>query len=153
MFATQPGAILGRSLAAAVLALRVVVFLDRQVEDGRATFALGSSPRQSTVRFEARLDDIPGSRDGRATARLRPDLRVAAVSLPPQTLTTKPVDVVVDLEEALKDSEVEATLTLLQGGIPVTAPKTVRLGSPSTRCSCAPWTPSCGPAASATISS
>ena len=111
---------------------RVAVFLNRPVKDGRATIGLGRAPRGSNVTFEARLDDKPGHRDGRAVARLRPDLRVVAVHAPLQTLTTRPIDVVVDLEEALEDNGAEATLTLLQGGVPVAAAKTVDLGAGGT---------------------
>ena len=106
---------------------RVAVYLNRPVQDGRATIGLGLVPRRSSVTFEARLDDKPGIRDGRAVARLRPDLRVAGVHTKQQTLTTKPVDVLVDLEEALDDTGAVARLTLLQGGIPVAASKTVEL--------------------------
>jgi hypothetical protein len=100
---------------------RVVAFADVPVVNGRATVALDDAPRGSDIRFDAAYGDgsteVP--RSGNAIARLRPDLRVAAVHAPPQTLTRDPVDVVVDLEEALADSSATATLTLVQGGIPI----------------------------------
>jgi hypothetical protein len=109
---------------------RVVAFTDVAVVKGRATVALGDAPRGSDIRFDAAYGDgsVEVPRSGNAIARLRPDLRVVAVHAPPQTLNTRRVDVVVDLEETLEDSSVSATLTLLQGGVPVTASKTVELG-------------------------
>ena len=48
------------------------------------------------------------------TTRLRPDL-VATVHAPPQTLTTRPVDVVVDVREANGDTAGTATVSLAWG--------------------------------------
>jgi hypothetical protein len=62
----------------------------------------------------------------RATvARLRPDLVVAAVHAPPQTLTTRPIDVVADISELNGDVGATATLTLMLGPTPLAEPKTV----------------------------
>ena len=60
-----------------------------------------------------------------AIARLRPDLVVAAVHAPPQTLTTRPIDVVADVSELNGDVGAKATLTLMLGPTPVAEPKTV----------------------------
>src|SRR5262245_28057866 len=78
--------------------------LDR-VERGRrievdALVQTGTPPRTVVVRDAT-------------TSRLRPDLVVEAVHVPPQTLTTRPVDVVADLSEALGDTDAGATVQLL----------------------------------------
>jgi hypothetical protein len=60
-----------------------------------------------------------------AIARLRPDLVVAAVHAPPQTLTTRSIDVVADVSELNGDVGATATLTLMLGPTPLAEPKTV----------------------------
>jgi hypothetical protein len=67
---------------------------------------------------------------GRAVAKLRPDLVVAMVHAPPQTLTTRPIDVVADVEELNGETGAEATLTLMLGPTPVADAEivTVRAG-------------------------
>ena len=60
-----------------------------------------------------------------AIAKLRPDLVVAAVHAPAQTLSSRPVDVVADLEERNGQAGATATLTLMLGPTPVAEPKTV----------------------------
>lgn len=52
---------------------------------------------------------------GEATTRLRPDLVVAAVRAPLQTLTTRPVDVQAEIAELNGDTGATATVTLLWG--------------------------------------
>ena len=60
-----------------------------------------------------------------AIALLRPDLVVAAVHAPPQTLTTRPVDVVADVSELNGDVGATATLTLMLGPTRLAEPRTV----------------------------
>ena len=60
-----------------------------------------------------------------AIARSRPDLVVAAVHAPPQTLTTRSIDVVADVSELNGDVGATATLTLMLGPTPLAEPKTV----------------------------
>jgi hypothetical protein len=108
---------------------RTLLFSDVPVEDGRAVVGLGPVPRGSDVGFEARYGDDLTPRNGRTTAKLRPDLRVAAVHAPPQTLTSRRVDVVADLEEALEDTGATANLTLLAGGVPVAELEGVEIGA------------------------
>jgi hypothetical protein len=110
---------------------RHLVFRNTAVSEGEATFDLAKVPRGSEVVFKALFDDEDELLEGREIARLRPDVRVVAVHAPPQTLTTRAVDVVVDLEEALKDTRASATLTLLQGGVPI-ASKAVSLAAGGT---------------------
>ena len=111
---------------------RTAAFLDVPVEDGRAVVDLGVVPRGSDVGFEARYGDDLAPRNGRTTAKLRPDLRVAAVHAPARTLTTEPVDVVADLEEALEDTGATANLTLLAGSVPVAELEDVEIGAGGT---------------------
>src|SRR3954447_14861760 len=65
---------------------------------------------------------------GSTTARLRPDLVVSAVDAPPQTLTTRPVDVVASIKESNGDTGAAASVTLagplgpLAGPVAVTVP-------------------------------
>jgi hypothetical protein len=107
----------------------MAAFYDVPVVDGHATVGLGVVARGSDVGFEARYGDDPAPRNGRTTARLRPDLRVVAVHAPPQTLTSRRVDVVADIEEALDDTGATATLTLLAGGVPIAALADVEVGA------------------------
>ena len=52
---------------------------------------------------------------GATTTRLRPDLVVATVHAPPQTLTTEPIDVVVDVSELNGDTTAKVTVDLSWG--------------------------------------
>ena len=54
---------------------------------------------------------------GDTIVKLRPDLVVAAVDAPPQTLTTRPIDVVADIAEVNGETGATATLTLMLGPI------------------------------------
>jgi hypothetical protein len=111
---------------------RTLLFSDVPVEDGRVVVDLGVVARGSDVGFEARYGDDLVPRNGRATAMLRPDLRIAAVHAPPQTLTTRRVDVTVDLQEALEDNGATANLTLLAGGVPIAELEDVEVGAGGT---------------------
>lgn len=62
---------------------------------------------------------------GSTIARLRPDLRVGAISAPPQTLSIRPVDVVADVEEINRQTGAKATLTLMLGPTPLAEPKSI----------------------------
>ena len=57
--------------------------------------------------------------------KLRPDLAVAAVHSPPQTLSTRPIDVVADVSELNGDAGATATVKLMLGPTPVAEPQTV----------------------------
>jgi hypothetical protein len=56
---------------------------------------------------------------GETTTQLRPDLVVAAVHAPAQTLTTRPVDVTAEIAEANGDTGADATVTLMWGPTPL----------------------------------
>src|SRR6185436_10847377 len=60
--------------------------------------------------------------------QLRPDLTVAAVLARPQTLTTRPVDVVVEVSELNGDTGATGTVVLSWGASSSTAPVTVAAG-------------------------
>jgi hypothetical protein len=105
------------------------VLKDVAAPAGIAEIDLGPVPRGATVSATVLV------RNGttgqvfqlrRATvARLRPDLVVAAVHAPPQTLTTRSIDVVADVFELNGDVGATATLTLMLGPTPLAEPKTV----------------------------
>ncbi len=62
---------------------------------------------------------------GDTIVKLRPDLVVAAVDAPPQTLSTRPIDVVADIDELNGETGAKATLTLMLGPTPVADPKSI----------------------------
>jgi hypothetical protein len=94
-----------------------------------AKVALGAVARGATVSVKVhfRGGESGGLYElrGAATARLRPDLVVAAVHAPPQTLSTRAIDVVADISERNSDTGAEAIVTLMLGPTPVAASKTV----------------------------
>ena len=69
---------------------------------------------------------------GATITLLRPDLVVTALHAPPQTLSTRPIDVVADVAELNTDSGAKATVTLMLGPTPATAPKTVTVAAGGT---------------------
>ena len=110
--------------------------LIRDVKDvsapgGVALVDLGSVVRGAavSVKVHFRGDDTRQLLELRsaATARLRPDLVVADVHAPPQTLSTRAIDVVADISERNSDTGAQATVTLMLGPTPVAAPKTVTI--------------------------
>ena len=106
---------------------------DVRVKHGVATLDLGPLARGTAVsaNVHVREEKPPRTvvRRGNSIARLRPDLVVAAVHAPPQTLTTRPVDVVADVDELNGETGATATLTLKLGPTPVAEPKTVTVGA------------------------
>jgi hypothetical protein len=95
---------------------------------GVAEIELGPVPRGATVSAKFYVRDANQALDqqSRATiARLRPDLVVVAVHAPPQTLSTRPIDVVADVSELNGDVGATATLRLMLGPTPLAEPKTV----------------------------
>jgi hypothetical protein len=68
---------------------------------------------------------------GETTTRLRPDLVVARIRAPLQTLTTRPVDVVVDVSEVNGDTSARATVSLSWGPTPLGS-KTVDVAAGAT---------------------
>ena len=90
---------------------------------------LGRLERGTAVEVQAQVRDEKPPRivvlREETTALLRPDLVVEAVDAPPQTLSTRPVDVVVDLAELNGDVGAKATVELKLGPAPVAEAKTV----------------------------
>ena len=100
---------------------------DVAVRDGSATINLGPVVRGTRLDVQVQVEAPASSRTlvarGKATARLRPDLVVAAVRAPAQTLSTRPIDVVADVSELNGDTAATARLTLMLGPTPVAAPE------------------------------
>ena len=105
------------------------VLHDVAAPDGVAEIKLGPVERGANVTVMVHVRNgtsaalIPLRRV--AIALLRPDLVVAAVHAPPQTLTTRPVDVVADVSELNGDVGATATLTLMLGPTPLAEPRTI----------------------------
>lgn len=86
---------------------------------GVATFELGPLERAQPVKAQVQFETDSGPRTyvvrAETTARLRPDLAVASVQAPPQTLTTRPIDVRAEIAELNGDTGADATVTLMWG--------------------------------------
>ena len=110
-------------------AVRIVNVKAVAGQDGVATIDLGEVERGATVSVEAHVrgEGIPltAIRRGETIVKLRPDLVVAAVHAPPQTLTTRPIDVVADVSERNLETGAKATVKLMLGPTPVAEPETV----------------------------
>ena len=117
------------SLRSAVADDKILNLKDVPAPNGVATIELGPLERGAAVgvMVQVRGEQSPRTVILRAdvTARLRPDLVVTAVHAPPQTLTTRPVDVVADVDELNGETGATATLTLMLGPTPLAEPKTV----------------------------
>ena len=104
---------------------------------GSATIDLGPLERGTAVDVQLHIRDLKPPRTrilhGDGIAKLRPDLVVAAVHAPEQTLSTRPIDVVADIDERNADTGANATLTLMLGPTPLAEPKTVTVGAGGTR--------------------
>jgi hypothetical protein len=104
------------------------------VRDGAATIGLG--PVVRGTRLDVQVQIGPDSRTvvvrGKTTARLRPDLVVAAVRAPSQTLSTRPIEVVADVSELNGETAATARLTLMLGPTPVAEPELVEVPAGAT---------------------
>ena len=104
------------------------------VRDGAATIGLG--PVVRGTRLDVQVQIGPDSRTlvvrGKTTARLRPDLVVAAVRAPSQTLSTRPIDVAADVSELNGETAATARLTLMLGPTPVAEPELVEVAAGET---------------------
>ena len=101
------------SLRSAVADEKILNLNDVPAPNGVATIELGPLERGAAVGVMVQVRGEQSPRTvilrGDATARLRPDLVVAAVHAPPQTLTTRPVDVVADVDELNGETGAKAT--------------------------------------------
>jgi hypothetical protein len=96
-----------------------MTFKDVPLDHGVATLDLGPVERGTRLRVQAQIRGGTAARTyvlrDETTALLRPDLVVAAVHAPLQTLTTRPIDVQAEIAERNGDTGGTATATLLWG--------------------------------------
>ena len=108
---------------------RIINLKDVAATDGVARIDLGEPGRGATVSAEAHVrgqnPDRTAIHRGETIVKLRPDLVVAAVHAPPQTLSTRPIDVVADISELNLETGAKATVKLMLGPTPVAEPQTV----------------------------
>jgi hypothetical protein len=99
---------------------------DVPAPEGSANIDLGAVPRGRLIEADVLVEDGATSvLRGKTTALLRPDLAVVSVQAPPQTLTTRPIDVQADVAELNGDVGATANVTLWQGPTPLAPPKTI----------------------------
>jgi hypothetical protein len=106
---------------------------DNQVKakDGLAVVSLDRVERERKIEADVLVHTATPDRTyvlrGTTTSRLRPDLVVKTVQVPQQTLTTRPVDVSVEVVEVSGDTGATATLSLASGvaAIPGVTPQAV----------------------------
>ena len=112
---------------------RIINLTDVAAPEGLATVDLGTARRGAAVSVDVHIreQDPPRTviRGGDTIVKLRPDLAVTAVFAPPQTLTTRAIDVVVDISELNLETAATATLKLMLGPTPIAEPKTVTVAS------------------------
>jgi len=108
---------------------RIVNLKDVAAPGGVATIDLGEVGRGATVSTEVHVREESPPRTaihrGETIVKLRPDLAVVAVHAPPQTLSTRPIDVVADISELNRETGAKATVKLLLGLSQVAEPQTV----------------------------
>ena len=104
-----------RLLAPGATEVDMIHRTDVPVREGVATIGLGPVVRGTRldVQMQVKLEAAPRTLivRGTATARLRPDLVVSAVHAPPQTLSSRPIDVVADVSEVNGETAATARLT------------------------------------------
>ena len=108
---------------------RIVNLKDVAAPGGVATIDLGEIGRGATVSTEVHVREESPPRTaihrGETIVKLRSDLAVAAVHAPPQTLSTRPIDVVADISELNLETGAKATVKLMLGPTPVAEPQAV----------------------------
>ena len=102
---------------------------DVATRDGVATIPLAEAQRGDSVDVAVHIRESSSPRTairrGETVVRLRPDLAVAAVYAPPQTLSTRAIDVVADLSELDGETGATATVDLKLGPTPIAEAQTV----------------------------
>ena len=115
-----------------ILNLKIV-----EAQHGSANVELGPLERGTGVEVQLHVRELKPPRTrilrGDGIAQLRPDLVVAAVHAPEQTLSTRAIDVVADIDELNADSGAKANLTLMLGPTPLAEAKTVTVGAGGTK--------------------
>lgn len=98
---------------------------------GIANLALGDVERDRRVEVDVLVEADTRTNVVRAFAktRLRPDLVVTRVFAPSQTTTSRPIDVVADVEELNADTGVTATATLMLGPTPLAPAKPISVAA------------------------
>jgi sugar phosphate isomerase/epimerase len=98
--------------------------------DGVATVQLGDLQRDRVLKAQVLVRDKRiVVLQGQTRTKLRPDLVVRRVLAPPQTTTSRAIDVVADLEELNGDVGATATATLMLGPTPLAEPKQVSVAA------------------------
>jgi hypothetical protein len=100
---------------------------DVDAPNGIAGIELGQVDRGRRVEADVLIQAVGRTSVARAstTTRLRPDLVVSRVYAPAQTSTSRPIDVVADIEELNGDTGATATATLMLGPTPLAPPQPV----------------------------
>src|SRR6186997_1943811 len=102
---------------------------DVEPRDGVVTIPLAEAQRGDTIDVAVHIRESSPPRTtihrGETVVRLRPDLAVAAVYAPPQTLTTRAIDVVADVSELDGETGATATVKLMLGPTPIADEQTV----------------------------
>jgi hypothetical protein len=102
---------------------------DVPAPEGTTNLELGTLPRGRRVEADVLVQTGEPERTyvlrAETTALLRPNLTVTTVQAPPQTLTTRPVEVQAEIAELNGDVAATATVTLSQGPTPLAPPKTI----------------------------
>jgi hypothetical protein len=110
---------------------RIINLSDVAAPGGLATIDLGEVGAGAGISVDAhvRAQNPPRTaiHHGETTVALRPDLAVTAVHAPPQTLSTRPIDLVADLSELNGETGVTATVRLMLGPTLLAEPKTVTI--------------------------
>ena len=108
---------------------RIVNLKDVAAPAGVAAIDLGEVGRGAAVSVDAHVREQSPPRTaihrGATIVKLRPDLVVAAVHAPAQTLSRRPIDLVADISELNGETGAKATATLMLGPTPVAEPQTV----------------------------
>ena len=101
---------------------------DIAAENGVANIELGPVPRDRLVEAVVRIHTWRTNVVRAFTrTRVRPDLVVTGVFAPAQTTTSRPIDVVADVEEVNGETGATATVTLMLGPTPLAEPRAVSL--------------------------
>jgi hypothetical protein len=115
---------------------RILNLTNVPAEHGSATVAVTELERGTAVVVQAHVREQAPPRTvihrGTTMAKLRPDLVVAAVYAPPQTLSTSAFDVVADVTELNTDVGATATATLMLGPTPLAEPKQLTVAAGAT---------------------
>jgi hypothetical protein len=106
-------------------------YTDVRAPGGAATLDLGQVDSGRRVETDVLVQSAPGRTHvvrRATTTRLRPDLQVVEVFAPPQTTTSRSIDVVVDLAEQNGETGAAAKVALMLGPASLADPVEISLG-------------------------